>query len=176
MMIFEIILLPILFIIIVNDFLYYKIENKHLVCILSIIACICILNFDKVQYMPFLFSITTIFIGIILSKKNIIGGGDIKLISILYLLFFEIESAKFFVNFLLQTSIFGLIFSISFVLFQKYINTFKPFLHSKIKNSSFFKTLLLLKNNDRIRISPYVIPYGVPIVLSFAMTYYSHKW
>ncbi|NIH92211.1 prepilin peptidase CpaA [Enterobacter asburiae] len=94
------IIILILIIISMQDIYCRVIANKFVIALG--IAC-CTLSFFVGHFPNVLLFIAVLLPGVFLSAANIIGGGDIKLISTLALLFTPAQ----FANFLLLTSLFG---------------------------------------------------------------------
>lgn len=165
----------ILLIITINDFLFFRIEDENILCLLGLYIISCIFGISGSNFIFGLsIAIIVFVISWVLNQFDMIGGGDVKLMFPL-LLFSENNIYEF----LLGTSIAGLIISCLYIIFgrkifllrRKIINSLKRY---KTKNKSNFLNIVLL-SLDRISIrsvslKQYAvsaikqeIPYGVAL-------------
>lgn len=164
----------VLLIIAINDFLFFRIENESILCLFVLYIFSCVFgisgsNFIFGFYTAFAVSIVLF----VLNQFELIGGGDVKLVFPL-LLFSENNIS----DFLIGTSVAGLVLSVFFIIFQKriillrkkVINFIKRY---KTKNKSKFLNIVLLSSR-RISIKSISlscassalkqeIPYGVAL-------------
>jgi len=158
-----------LILIIFTDFLFYEIKNQHLLWLL-IIKFFYIYFYGVISIWLMIISLSIFGILFYLFFKGCIGGGDVKLITILMLGF----SVKEICNFLINMSFIGGVEVFVFIVLQKYIRKFRK----KLYKIMHYKTVskILCSVNQKLTI-PVVnsclqieIPYGIAIGLGFLLS------
>lgn len=111
----------ILLIIAINDFLFFRIENESVIslCILYIVSCI--FGVSGHNFLEgFLIASAVFAITLVLNNYGMIGGGDVKLLFPLIL--FAENNLNIF---LIGVSVAGIVLAIIYILFGRYIFSFR---------------------------------------------------
>ena len=107
----------ILLIVSVNDFLFFRIEDENVLCLLALYGISCLLGVSGSNFLFGLSVAVAVFvISWALNQFDLLGGGDVKLLFPL-LLFAENNVSVF----LIGTSIAGLLLSLMYIMFGRHI-------------------------------------------------------
>jgi Flp pilus assembly protein protease CpaA len=120
----------ILLIISVNDFLFFRIENENIQCLIILYIISYIVGVSGSSFIfGLLTSIAGFVIALILNRYNLMGGGDVKLLFPL-LLFSENNTYSF----LITVSIAGIILSCIYIIFGNHIFIYRKKVISCLMN------------------------------------------
>lgn len=118
-----------LLIVAINDFLFFRIEDEIILSIFGLYIISCIFGVSGHNFLQGFFAAVLIFIiTFILNRRDLIGGGDVKLLFPLIL--FAEENLYVF---LISASIAGAVLSIFYILFSRHILAFRKKIISKLR-------------------------------------------
>lgn len=142
------ILSVVLLVVAINDFLFYRIEDESILCLIALYIISCAFGVSGNNFVfGFYMACAVSAVLIVLNQFELIGGGDVKLIFPL-LLFAENNVG----DFLIGTSVAGVILSLLYIVFQKRIILLRKRVINYIKkrktrNKSGFLNIALLSSS-----------------------------
>jgi len=168
-MIIDLIIALVVLLIIFTDFLFHEIKNQHLFCLL-IVKGFYIYFYGVVSVVLTCVIVCVFCILYFLSIKNLIGGGDVKLITVL-IIGLGIEEIC---NFLINMSFIGGIEVVTFILLEKQVYRLRNTCYKIIKYKLVSKILCSVNQKLIIPVvNSYLkreIPYGIAIGFGFLLS------
>lgn len=159
----------ILFLIIISDLLFYEIKNQHVISLL-LLNTLQLFLLSTFNVYSILIIILVFVVLIFLCNKNLIGGGDVKLILVLMVGL----SPEGIYNFLIYMSFVGGAEVIIFLMFRKCINKIRKVIYKiakyRIVSKILFcinQKLIIVEENSYLKME---IPYGISICIGFMLS------
>lgn len=159
----------ILFLITITDLLFYEIKNQHVISLL-LLNTLQLFLLSTFNICSILIIILAFVLLIFLCNKNLIGGGDVKLVLVLMVGL----SPEEIYNFLIYMSFVGGGEVIIFLIFSKSINKIRKMIYKIVKHKiiskilfSINQKLIIVEENSYLKME---IPYGISICIGFMLS------
>ena len=169
MLIFNTVIFFILVLVIITDLLFYEIKNQHigLILLLNICNLLFLMNFDIRSIITVISIFSILFL---MCNKNLIGGGDVKLITVLMI---GLSVEEIF-RFLIYISFVGGGEVLLFLVFKNRINKMREIIYQVLKYKFISKILfcinqklIIVEENNYLKME---IPYGISICVGFMLS------
>lgn len=157
----------------VNDFVYYRISNIHVLFIITV-YCVGIYtgNIQEINFWKtFNYACLAFTLLFILNHLNCIGGGDVKLV---FVLIFWVGNQQILL-YMVIVSFISLLLSVIYYVFGKYLFYKREALSKAIKSNPVFSFLITPYSIEKYVETKFFkceIPYGIPLALgAFCMVF-----